>query len=101
MTRESAIKHKEVIKAFIEGKDIEVMHEEDTIWSPDETPTFAYIHKYRVKPAVHMLQSKWDMLRDCEHNLIEYWDYVSREWRQSSDHELDINTEYRILNLIE
>jgi len=47
MTQESAIKFKDEIKAFQEGKQIQVFTRK---WIDDDNPSFSIKSKYRVKP---------------------------------------------------
>lgn len=47
MTQEAAIKFKEEIKAFQEGKQIQVFTRK---WVDDDNPSFSIKSKYRVKP---------------------------------------------------
>lgn len=50
MTRESAIKWAKEIKAFQEGKEIQMLWN-DGKWRDNENPEFAINCEYRIKPA--------------------------------------------------
>lgn len=50
MTREGAIKHKEVILAFMDGADIEYQDSDSNEWYKAPTPQFYSDTEYRVKP---------------------------------------------------
>ena len=50
MTRETAKKNLEIIKAFAEGKDIQMLEIDGTTWSDIKEPDFLVTRDYRIKP---------------------------------------------------
>lgn len=50
MTREVAIKHKDVIAAFIDGKEIQFKNSHDVYWLECINPQFNTDYEYRIKP---------------------------------------------------
>lgn len=50
MTRDAAMKHKEVIQAFLDGEDVEYWNKYDRKWHCLSTPQFQSDTEYRVKP---------------------------------------------------
>ena len=50
MTQEGAKKHKDVIKAFCEGKQIQYYSETNERWTDILAPEFVFRTEYRVKP---------------------------------------------------
>lgn len=55
MTRESAEKHEDIIKAFISGKDIEYLDKNTNRWFSAPSPTFCVTTEYRVKPEEELI----------------------------------------------
>lgn len=60
MTREGAIKHAEIIKAFVEGKTIQFWQLTRESWIDIENPTFDEDVRYRVKPEPRQPREWWD-----------------------------------------
>lgn len=50
MTRETAKKNLEIIKAFAEGKDIQMLEIDGKTWSDIKEPYFTENRDYRIKP---------------------------------------------------
>ena len=51
MTAEAYFKHKEVIEAWLQGADVEVLDRDDVVWYHVPNPAFIEQTQYRIKPA--------------------------------------------------
>ena len=51
MTAEAYFKHKEVIEAWLQGADVEVLDGDDVVWCCVPSPQFGADWQYRIKPA--------------------------------------------------
>jgi hypothetical protein len=75
MTQEAAIKFKDEIKAFQEGKQIQVFTRK---WVDDNNPSFSIKSKYRVKPVEKQEQKRIIELSDDGETWFEATSFIPK-----------------------